>query len=317
MLKEILQNLTLNNNIIFPVINENIKHGDMPGDKIQITEEHINKAKTIFSALITEMTKLNTDKIVITICGCSGVGKSETASVLAYYLNYYGIGTYIISGDNYPRRIPICNDAERLQIFRNGGIKGLINSNSYLSEKIFDTLKELQKKEMDADKSNIKKYSWLENYIDSGKKALKDYLGSENEIDFRELENIVFSFKNGKKNIWLRRMGRKDTDLWYNRVDFSEINVLIIEWTHGNSDNYKGADIPILLNSTPQETLTHRKLRNRDGKTDSAFTTMVLEIEQEMLKSQAHKARIILSKKGETLSFSEYEELMRLGGANG
>jgi hypothetical protein len=86
--------------------------------------------------------------------------------------------------------------------------------------------------------------------------------------------------------------------------------VLVIEWTHGNSDNYEGVDIPILLNSTPEETLAHRRARNRDGKTDSAFTTLVLELEQNMLKSQAHKAKIIVSKAGELLSYKEYEEVM-------
>jgi len=69
-------------------------------------------------------------------------------------------------------------------------------------------------------------------------------------------------------------------------------------------------DIPILLNSTPEETLAHRRARNRDGKTDSAFTMLVLELEQNLLKSQAHKAKIILSKSGELLSYSEYQALM-------
>ena len=44
-------------------------------------------------------------------------------------------------------------------------------------------------------------------------------------------------------------MGRTELDLWYDLVDFSNKNVLIIEWTHGNSDKYNGVDIPILLNS--------------------------------------------------------------------
>jgi alpha-galactosidase len=82
-------------------------------------------------------------------------------------------------------------------------------------------------------------------------------------------------------------------------VDFQYIKVLIIEWTHGNSDFFEGVDIPVLLNSTPEETLEHRKSRNRDGGADSPFTTMVLEIEQQMLASQAGKAKLIMSKSGE------------------
>lgn len=117
-------------------------------------------------------------------------------------------------------------------------------------------------------------------------------------------------FKSGEDKIWLKRMGRQDTELWYEKVDFSEVSILVIEWTHANSDNYQGVDIPVLLNSTPQETLAHRKARNRDGATDSPFTTMVLELEQEMLKAQAHKAKIIVAKNGKLLSFEEYQELM-------
>jgi hypothetical protein len=105
-------------------------------------------------------------------------------------------------------------------------------------------------------------------------------------------------------------MGRTDTELWYEKVDFSNVNVLVIEWTHGNSDNYEGVDFPILLNSTPQETLAHRRARNRDGATDSPFTMLVLELEQEMLMSQAHKAKLIVSKSGELLSYDDYKKLM-------
>ena len=107
-------------------------------------------------------------------------------------------------------------------------------------------------------------------------------------------------------------MGRADTELWYDEVDFSRISILLIEWTHGNSDYYKGVDIPVLLNSTPQETYAHRKARNRDTGTDSPFTTLVLEIEQELLRSQAHKAQLILSKSGGLLNHEQYYELMRV-----
>ena len=44
--------------------------------------------------------------------------------------------------------------------------------------------------------------------------------------------------------------------------------------------------------------MAHRKARNRDGAVDSPFTTMVLELEQDMLESQAHKAKVIVSKAG-------------------
>ena len=93
-------------------------------------------------------------------------------------------------------------------------------------------------------------------------------------------------------------MGREETALWYEAVDFTGVRILLIEWTHANSDNLHGVDVPVLLNSTPAETLAHRKARHRDGGTDSPFTTMVLALEQKQLEAQAVKAKLIVSKSG-------------------
>ena len=288
----------------------NIVHGDMPGDKVSIDETHIAKAKTIFVRLLDEVKKLKQEKIVISVCGGSGVGKSETASLLSYFFKSMGIGSYTLSGDNYPRRIPMYNDGERLHIFRESAIRGMIKDGTYTKER-FDIIHKFQEENMDANKANVENYPWYESYIKNGSEGLADYLGTDNEIDFKQIESIVKEFKDGKSKIYLKRMGRDAAALWYDEVDFSEINILIIEWTHGNSKNYNGVDIPILLNSTPAETLEHRRLRNRDGGIDSPFTTLVLELEQNLLIRDAHKAKIILSKAGEILSYESYLDLMK------
>ena len=299
---EILKNTETWN---IPEIGEDIPHGDMPGDKVEIGQDHINKSKIVFSELLKKLPTVfegsKSNRAVITVCGGSGVGKSEIASLLSYYLNQIGIGSYTLSGDNYPRRIPNYNDAERLRIFRQSGVKALVEADM-MNADIFGVLHELQEKEEDANKDYIENYPWYKTYLDGAICGLKGYLGTKNEINFDELTDIVKKFKNGSNAIWLRRMGRTACDLWYEKVDFSGISVLVIEWTHGNSDNYEGVDIPILLNSTPEETLAHRRSRNRDGKTDSPFTMRVLEIEQQMLNSQAYKTKIIVSKAGELLT---------------
>lgn len=237
-----------------------LPHGDMPGDKIEIEEHHIEKAKTIYGVLKPMITG---DKTVLCVCGGSGVGKSEIASLLAGMLQEDGIGAYVMSGDNYPHRIPRDNDAMREEVYEKGG-----------------------------------------------RKALEDYLGTDQEIEFSKVNEIIAAFKRGDSTISLKRMGRTPEELWYDDVDFSDKKVLILEWTHGNSDFVEGVDIPILLNSTPQETLEHRRKRNRDGAVDSPFVTMVLEIEQEKLKRQAKKAKIIISKSGELLTYDQYKKLM-------
>lgn len=309
-MQEIIEKL-IRDGYEFPEITGEIPHGDMPGDKVEISESHIRKAQVIFPELLKKLQENGQEKAVLAVCGGSGVGKSEIASVLGYYLRELGIGTYVLSGDNYPRRIPMYNDAERLSTFRTAGIRGMLLEGVYTEEN-GQILRDLQEKELDPDPKEISEYPWLDNYIRYGKAALRDYLGTPKEIDFDEVSGILRAFKNGADAIYLKRMGRTDTELWYSCVDFSETDVLIVEWTHGNSDFIDGVDIPILLNSTPEETLAHRRARNRDGKTDSAFTTMVLSIEQKKLHDQAKKAKIIISKDAELLDFAEYTRRMNL-----
>lgn len=299
---------------------ETIPQGDMPGDKIEIGPEHRKKADVIFPVLLEQLREVWKQspykRAVVTVCGGSGVGKSEIASLLSYYLNQAGIGSYTLSGDNYPHRIPKYNDAERLHVFRESGIRGLVESGEYTKER-FDLIKQWQAAEDDADPAHQKEHPWFSEYLKAGRKGLEGYLGTEREIDFDEVSQIVSAFQGGAEKIWLKRMGREETELWYEEVDFSGINTLVIEWTHGNSDHYQGVDIPILLNSTPQETLAHRQARNRDGKTDSPFTMLVLEIEQNLLREQAPKAKLILSKSGEILSYETYCRSMEESGVGG
>lgn len=292
-----------------PVLPEEIEQADVPGSKVVITEYHIDRAGRIFPYLLEEIEKVKSKndngKVVVSVSGCSGVGKSGISAVLSYYLNDIGIGSYILGGDNYPRRIPEYNDAERLHLFREGGLKGLVKDGKYTKER-FDIVHKLQEDGNDADPENIKKYPWYESYINGGRSALKEYLGTANELAFKEVEDVVNQFKSGAEKIWLKRMGRSNTQIWYDDVNFKDIGVLLIEWTHGNSDYFEGVDIPILLHSTPQETLKYRLLRNRDCGIDSPFTAMVLNIEQGTLVEQAHKAKIIILPNGDRLSYEEY-----------
>ena len=310
--KEMIENIDMTD-WKAPTVGEDIPHGDMPGDKVEIGEDHIKKANLIFPVLmekVKEASKTNkTGKVVVAVCGGSGVGKSETASLLSYYFNDLGIKCYTLSGDNYPRRIPKYNDAERLRIFREAGLKQLIDDCEYTKEH-FEIINKFQNEEMDADWEKTKDYPWMSSYIKGGVKGLKGYLGTSNETNFEMVENILREFKDGFDKVWLKRMGRTETQLWFEEMDFSETGVIIVEWTHGNSDCFKGVDVPVLLNSTPEETLAHRRARNRDGKTDSPFTMRVLEVEQGLLHSQAKKAKIIVSKAGELLNFEEYKKLM-------
>ena len=292
----------------FPAIPSDIPHGDMPGDQVCIDDGHIRKAVVIYPRL-RELMGEGAGRQVIAVCGGSGVGKSEIASILAYWLNREGVGTRVVSGDNYPRRIPRDNDLERLRVYRQGGLRGLVDR-GLVTPEITARLRALWEEDRDAEpSSSADEEAWLAVYRRAGRRALTGYLGTPAEIDFDEVSGILARFHRGD-DLFLRRMGREPSALWYDRAACAGTEALILEWTHGNSDYLEGVDIPILLNSTPAETLAHRRARNRDGTTDSAFTAMVLEIEQKKLEAQAHKARIILSKQGEILTWPEYRRLM-------
>ena len=297
---------------LFPALTDpsSIPTGDMPGDKVHITDWHLAAAATLYPALREQLDPvLAAGRAVVAVYGGSGVGKSELGSLLGHALNADGIGAYILSGDNYPRRIPSVNDAERLRVFRHAGVRGLVDAGAY-DASVRDALSSLQAAGTDADPAAAAEHPWLPTYLGAGSTALAAYLGTPNEIDFAEVNAIIAAFKGGADTMTLKRMGRTEADQWYDQVDVSGTRVLVIEWTHGNSDFVEGVDVPILLNSTPAQTLAHRRARARDGAVDSPFTTLVLGLEQAKLDAQAPKASLILSKEGELLTYDAYLQAM-------
>ncbi|MCF0142222.1 MAG: adenylyl-sulfate kinase, partial [Parasporobacterium sp.] len=215
----------------------------------------------IFSELLKELKDIDGTKAVVTISGCSGSGKTTLAAILSFYLNHMGLGTYVLSGDNYPHRIPMDNDAERTRLFEEGGTE-----------------------------------------------ALKGYLGTEEELGFCEVSEVIRKFKEGANVISLRRLGREPGSLSYEDVNFENISVLIIEWTHGGSKFLKGADIPVLICSTPAQTLPLRMARARDPEPDSPFMEIVLGIEQQLIMDAAPEAKILISHEGNII---KYEDLAK------
>ncbi len=288
--------------------------GDVPEAKTSIHPAQVECARTVFQKLkeiIPEYVGESPySRIVISVYGGAGVGKTGMAALLREYFRQAGILVYSLSGDNYPRRLPKYNDAERLSLFRQAGLCGLIENDEYTLER-FKILKKLQLMDQDANEQLIYKYPWLETYLTAGKKRLEKYLGGPEEQEFEVINQIIKAFKDGASKIWLKKMGREESELWYEQVDFSDISILLIEWTHGNSRYLEDIDIPIYLNSTPAETLEYRKQRNRDKNSDSPFIMQVLSIEQNILYGQADKAKIIFLKEGRIVSYEEFLKIQR------
>ena len=299
-----------------PEVPEDIPQGDMPGDKVWIGPQSIEKAGVTFRALLpllrAALAASPNRRVVVAVTGGSGVGKTCVSALLTYYLNRLGVGAYTLSGDNYPKRIPPQNDAERMRVFRTAGVRGMLAAGVY-SPEAAKKLKELQLSDLDPDPAQCAAHPWLAAYQQAGRAALSEYLGTELEQEYDQLEKVLKDFDNGAQKLWLKRLGRDAEALWYDEVDFSGVNVIVLEWTHGNSGRFAGVDIPILLSSTPAETRAYRLARGRDANADTAFITMVLELEQAKLEARASAAKLIVSKGCRLLSYEEYQAEMNAG----
>lgn len=136
-------------------------------------------------------------------------------------------------------------------------------------------------------------------YECDGSKGLEKYLGTDKEIDYDAVNQVITSFRERKSQINIRYIDSEKEKIYEKNEDFSEIDILLIEWTHGNNERLKYIDIPIYLRSTPEETLRYRMERNRDADIDSPFTALVLKIEQKLLEQQISRAKIIMNLSGE------------------
>lgn len=135
-------------------------------------------------------------------------------------------------------------------------------------------------------------------YQEHGINGLTEYLGTPNEIEFDEVNKVIAEFKVGKSSILLKNMGREDGEVSYEETNFGDIQVLLLEWTHGGSEFLFGVDLPIYIDSTPEGTQQKRVKRNRDENAASELISVVLEIEQKKLLEQGKKAKILIGRDG-------------------
>ena len=255
-----------------------------------LAREQIRNAERLFPLILEKTEERKEKKTIISVSGGSGVGKTGMAFLLQNMFEKQGKKSLIISGDNYPHRIPMYNDAERIARFRMSGLNGLITERLYTDE-VKEKLLELQKAGRDAEEQED--MQWLSIYQKYGDKALTDYLGTDQELDYEAVSNLLMQFHGGTSQLLLRHMGRTPDDIWYDREDVSDTDILILEWTHGNSAYLQGVDVSVVLISTPEETLENRKKRNRDTAIDSPFVARVLSIEQKKINDGLDRADII------------------------
>lgn len=294
---------------------QDIPGGDMPGDRMDVKIGSIIQARNLFPVLsekIGEAASKNPyGRAVVSIAGGSGSGKTVLASLMSYYLNLAGIKSYTLSGDNFVHRIPEENDAGRRRVFRHNGVRSVVDS-GLGSKEVFEEIMAMQKEEDETGRFSKTDSAWWNAYLEGGRKALKRHLGTPHEQNFSEMNDVLNAFRDGAKDIWLRRMGRDDTAFWYEKRDFSDTAVIFLEWTHGLSEYLTGIDISVFLNSTPEETYAFRQARARDANAKSDLIQLVIDLEQQLLLSEAPTADLIVNRQGEAVSFEDWKKIMGL-----
>jgi len=104
---------------------DNILSGDMPRDKPVLSKELKKKAQRIFGHLSSYLDRTNKAKLIITVFGGSGSGKTALATYLAHCLSVNDIACRVLAGDNYPHLIPQQNDQRRREVYEEYGASAL------------------------------------------------------------------------------------------------------------------------------------------------------------------------------------------------
>lgn len=211
----------------------------------QFALKEMDSADELYKKITEIIAQEGQARTVISIFGGSASGKSTLAAALRMRFCQNHVGCYVMTGDDYPRRIPKRNDEERMRVYEEKGVEGLRN-----------------------------------------------YLGTDKEIEFNRINEVVAQFKNGADTIEIKKMGREDGEIWFSDKDFTGISVLIIEWTHGGSPYLHGVDIPVYVESSPEIARKRRIRRGRDENAASPFIDMVVGLEKEKLDEQAKHAKI-------------------------
>ena len=209
--------------------------GDMVGDKLAITSHHLRLAEKLSPYVLGALDHCD-GKPVFAVAGPSGVGKSETAALIADMLSDRGMKMYVLSGDNYPKLPPPENDALRARIF-----------------------------------------------AEKGEAGLKEFLLTQNEIDFDRMSQIAADFKCGRPRLELRIMDKAKGQVYRDPIalDASKVDGLVIEATGALLVN--NVDLKICLYATPEETAAHRAARKRDDMTGTPLLKAVLDVEQKAI----------------------------------
>jgi len=232
----------------------------MRGDVLIIEDYHIKAAKGIVQHLIGDI-KSTKRRYIITIGGESGSGKSEMGKAIQDELEAAGIKAVILGQDDYFVLPPRSNDA--------AGIKAVI-----LGQDDYFVL---------PPRSN-----------DLKRRENSKWLGPHVEVKMKNLEKNIINALKGVKTIKKPLIDYEKNEILEEIVDLEGVGVLIAEGTY--TSLLRNVDRRIFIDRNFEDTLAHRRKRERGEEVGDPFIERILETEHKIIAGHKHLADILITK---------------------
>lgn len=151
----------------------------------QIALTEVELARKLYE-VIKKHIHMQGERTVVSIFGGSGCGKTTLSAVISQYFLNDGTGCYVLSGDHYPRRIPMYNDEERQRIFDERGTEGLYEYLGTPDEIEFDAVNQV-----------IAEFKSGETSISLKKMGREEGEISYEDTDFRDIQILLIEWAHG------------------------------------------------------------------------------------------------------------------------
>ena len=112
------------------------------------------------------------------------------------------------------------------------------------------------------------------------------------EVDLALLHSHIVAFRARRDGVVAPRVDYPSNAFLTQRLDFSALDVLIVEGTYVL--RLDDVDVRIFLDATSDDTRERRRVRNRD--IDAPIVEQVLAIEHELIAPQAALAQIVIDR---------------------
>jgi uridine kinase len=116
------------------------------------------------------------------------------------------------------------------------------------------------------------------------------------------LEQHIHEVLQGKKEIIKPLIDYKQNTITEERISLDDVKVVIVEGTY--TSLLGQVDVRVFINRTYEDSLEHRKKRNRGEEVGDPFVEGVLAREHEIIAAHKHLADILITKDYEVVFLS-------------